>query len=114
VDVAALEIERIGPDLELASIFPERANIGFAQILSTERMRLRVWERGAGLTLACGSGACAAAVNAARRNLTGRHVTVEMDGGSVDIEWRADLHVLMRGPVATAFRGVLDLAAYPP
>jgi diaminopimelate epimerase len=113
-DVGALPIERIGPSLERADIFPERANIGFAQVLpGGEKMRLRVWERGAGLTRACGSGACAAVVNAARRGLTGRRATVEVDGGTLDIEWRADGHVLMTGPVATAFRGSIDLSAYP-
>jgi diaminopimelate epimerase len=114
-DVEKIAIERVGPELERASIFPERANIGFAQIFSDgEKMRLRVWEREAGLTLACGSGACAAVVNAARRGLTGRHVRVDVDGGTLKIEWRADGHVLMTGPVATAFHGTIDLSAYPP
>ena len=112
-DLGAIDIPTIGPRLEHAPLFPERANIGFAQILSPARLRLRVWERGAGLTLACGSGACAAAVNAARRGLTGREVRVDVDGGTLDIAWDADRHVHMTGPVATAFRGVLDLAAYP-
>ncbi len=73
-------------------LFPERANIGFAQILAPDRMRLRVWERGAGLTLACGSGACAAVVNAHRRGLTGNRVTVLVDGGALEIEWRGRDH----------------------
>ena len=94
-------------------LFPERANIGFAQVLAPDRIRLRVWERGAGLTLACGSGACAALVNAHRRGLTGRRATVVVDGGELEIEWRDDGHVLMTGPVATAFTGEIDLAAYP-
>jgi diaminopimelate epimerase len=111
-DLAALPIETIGPRLEHAAIFPERANIGFVQVLAPDRIRLRVWERGAGLTLACGSGACAALVNAARRGLTGRRATVLVDGGELEIEWRADGHVLMTGPVATAFRGTLDLDGY--
>lgn len=100
---------RDGPTLEHDPIFPERANIGFARIDAPDRMRLRVWERGAGLTLACGSGACAAVANAHRRGLTGRRVTVEMDGGVLDIEVRADGHVLMAGPAATAFRGEVDV-----
>jgi diaminopimelate epimerase len=113
-DVMALPIEALGPRLEHAAIFPERANIGFVQVLSRDRIRLRVWEREAGLTLACGSGACAAVVNAARRGLTGRRAEVIMDGGVLEIEWRADGHVLMTGPVATAFRGRIELADYAP
>ena len=112
-DIAAVDIERIGPSLEHDPLFPERANIGFVQVLAPDRIRLRVWERGAGLTLACGSGACAALVNAHRRGLTGRRAAVIADGGELDIAWREDGHVLMTGPVATSFRGELDLSAYP-
>ncbi len=96
--------------MEHDPLFPERAKIGFVQVLSPERIRLRVWERGAGLTLACGSGACAALVNAARRGLTGREATIVADGGELTIAWREDNHVLMTGPVATAFTGEIDLA----
>jgi diaminopimelate epimerase len=112
-DVDALPVAALGPALEVDPLFPERANIGFAQVLGPERMRLRVWERGAGLTLACGSGACAALVNAHRRGLTARRATVVMDGGELGIAWRDDGHVLMTGPVVTAFSGSVDLAAYP-
>jgi diaminopimelate epimerase len=112
-DVDALPIDMLGPALEHDALFPERANIGFAQMLEPGRLRLRVWERGAGLTLACGSGACAALVNAHRRGLVGRRATVIVDGGALEIEWRADGHVLMTGPVATSFTGSVDLAAYP-
>jgi diaminopimelate epimerase len=112
-DLDAIPIGAIGPKLEQAKIFPQRANIGFAQILSRERIRLRVWERGAGLTLACGSGACAAVVNAARRGLTGRRATVEFAAGELEIEWRPNSHVLMTGPVATAFRGSIELDDFP-
>ena len=112
-DITALPIEHLGPRLEHAAIFPERANIGFAQVLSTTRMRLRVWERSAGLTRACGSGACAALVNAARRGLTDRHAIVVVDGGKLEIEWQAEGHVLMTGPVAVAFHGRIDLDTYP-
>ena len=108
-DIGAIPIEEIGPVLEHHAVFPERANIGFAQVLGPERIRLRVWERGAGLTLACGSGACAALVNAARRGLTGRTATIVADGGELIIRWREDNHVLMTGPVATAFCGEIDL-----
>jgi len=113
-DIDATPIETIGPVLEHDPIFPQRANIGFAQILSPDRIRLRVWERGAGLTLACGSGACATIVNAHRRGLTGRSATVLVDGGVLDMTWREDGHVLMTGPVATAFTGDIDLSAFPP
>jgi len=112
-DLAAVPIERIGPALEHAALFPERANIGFVQVLAPDRLRLRVWERGTGLTLACGSGACAALVNAARRGLAQRRASVQVDGGALVIEWRADGHVLMTGPFATAFRGTLALESLP-
>ncbi len=85
-DVTAVPIAEIGPLLEHHALFPERANIGFAQVMGPDRLRLRVWERGAGLTLACGSGACAALVNAARRGLTGRKATVVVDGGELTID----------------------------
>ena len=112
-DVEHHPVSELGPRLEHDTLFPERANIGFAQVLAPDRIRLRVWERGAGLTLACGSGACAALVNAHRRGLTGRRATMMMDGGELQIEWRGDGHVLMTGPVATSFIGEIDLAAYP-
>jgi len=112
-ELAALPVALLGAELEHAPIFPERANIGFAKVLSPERLRLRVWERGAGLTLACGSGACAAVVNAHRRGFAARHATVLLDGGELGIEWRADGHVLMTGPAATAFHGTIDFSAYP-
>jgi diaminopimelate epimerase len=109
-DLDALDLARIGPALEHDALFPARANIGFAQILSPTHLRLTVWERGAGLTLACGSGACAAVVNAVRRGLTARAVTITMPGGDLAMEWReADGHVLMAGPVATAFTGELQI-----
>jgi diaminopimelate epimerase len=109
-DLDAVPIAEIGPVLEHHPLFPARANIGFVQVLAQDRIRLRVWERGAGLTLACGSGACAAQVNAARRGLTGREAAVLVDGGELTIGWREDGHVLMTGPVATVFRGEIDLA----
>ncbi len=111
-DVEPLAVETLGPVLEHAPIFPAKANIGFAQVLGRDRIRLRVWERTAGLTLACGSGACATVVNAVRRGLTGRRVTMIVDGGELEMEWRDDGHVLMTGPTAIAFRGTLDLDSY--
>jgi diaminopimelate epimerase len=104
-DLDAEPVTVRGPKLEHDPIFPQRANIGFAQVIDPATIRLKVWERGAGLTLACGSGACAALVNAHRRGLTHRRATVIVDGGILEIEWRDDGHVLMTGPVATAFHG---------
>ena len=112
-DMQSVPIAEIGPTLEHDPLFPDRANIGFVQVLAPDRLRLRVWERGAGLTLACGSGACAALVNAHRRGLADRRASVIVDGGELEIEWREDGHVLMTGPVAIAFTGEIDLSAYP-
>jgi diaminopimelate epimerase len=106
-DAAAIDLASLGPVLERHPLFPERANIGVAQLLAPARLRLRVWERGAGITLACGSGACAALVAASRRGLVARKATVVADGGELDIEWLSDGHVLMTGPVATSFTGTL-------
>jgi diaminopimelate epimerase len=113
-DLEAADITKLGPKLETSKMFPDRANIGFAVVESPSRIRLRVWERGAGLTLACGSGACAALVNAHRRGLTGREATLILDGGTLHIAWRSsDQHVLMTGPTALAFQGTADLSTYP-
>ena len=107
-DLDAVDMARLGAQLEHHPIFPARANIGFAQIVSPGRIRLQVWERGAGLTLACGSGSCATLVAAARRGLTGRKAEILVKHGRLIIEWRDDGHVLMTGPVATSFTGTLD------
>jgi diaminopimelate epimerase len=105
-DVSAYELDKIGPLLENHPIFPERANISLAQVLSPERLKLRVWERGAGITRACGTAACAAVVAAARKRLTGRKATVTLPGGDLVIEWRErDDHVLMTGPVELEHEG---------
>ena len=107
-DLTHLPIETIGPVLERHKSFPERANIGFARIEAPDRIRLRVWERGSGLTLACGSGACAALVNAHRRGLARNRATLLLDGGELRITWREnDGHVLMKGPAVAAFAGRL-------
>jgi diaminopimelate epimerase len=90
----------VGPLIEHDPFFPEGVNAGFAQVLAGDRIRLQVWERGTGLTKACGSGACAALVAAHRAGLAGRRATVVADGGELEIEWRpADDHVIMTGPV---------------
>ena len=108
-DVDAYDLAKIGPLLENHPIFPERANITLAHVTSREQIRIRTWERGAGLTKACGSAACAAAVCAARTKRTGRKVTVTLPGGDLTIEWRErDDHVLMTGPVAFEFEGRFD------
>lgn len=111
-DAEALDLARIGPPIETDPIFPERANIEFVTVLGSDRLRMRVWERGAGITQACGSGACATVVAAVRRGLiAGRSAAVVLDGGVLDIAWREDGHVEMTGPVATSFSGTLDLAS---
>jgi diaminopimelate epimerase len=110
-DAAKIDLASLGPVLERHAMFPERANIEVAQLIGPDRIRLRVWERGAGITLACGSGACATAVAAARRGLTGRKATIVLERGELEIEWLKDGHVLMTGPVAVSFTGVLPQIA---
>lgn len=107
-DLAAIAITELGPKLEHDRFFPERANIGVVQPLGEGKLRLRVWERGTGLTLACGSGACAAVVAASRRGLVDRKAQVIVDGGTLTMEWLRDGHVLMTGGIAVAFKGELD------
>lgn len=99
-DASAAPVEKIGPMIEWHPLFPERCNVGFAEVRGPDRIRLRVWERGAGLTKACGTGACAALVAAVRRRLCERRAVVELDGGELVVEWRqSDNHVIMTGPV---------------
>jgi diaminopimelate epimerase len=105
-DIEQIDIEKIGRGFEFDPIFPERSNVEFVEVIDRKHVRMRVWERGAGITLACGSGACATAVAAIRRGLTGRKIIVSMDGGDLTLEWReSDNHVIMSGPVAYVFRG---------
>lgn len=111
-DAEAVDAAGVGRAVEYDPLFPERVNVGFASLLGPDRLRLRVWERGAGLTQACGSGACAALVNAVRRGLAGRRAEMVMDGGTLAITWRRDGHVLMRGPTQVAFAGEVDLDSY--
>jgi diaminopimelate epimerase len=112
-DVDAYDLGKIGPLLENHPMFPKRANISLARVVSREHMIVRTWERGAGLTKACGSAACAAAVAAARLGRTGRTVTVTLPGGDLLIEWRErDDHVLMTGPVEYEYEGRFDPALF--
>jgi diaminopimelate epimerase len=107
-DADAAPVREVGPMIEHHQLFPERVNVGFAQIKGRDRIKLRVWERGAGETQACGTGACAALVAAHRRGLTDRAATIEAPGGELVIEWREDdNHVLMTGPIAVEFTGNL-------
>jgi len=108
-DAEGVDIAALGPVLERHPLFPERANIEVASVVAPDRIRMRVWERGVGVTRACGTGACATLVAAARRKLTGRRGEVVLDGGTLLIEWLADNHVRMTGPVAVSFSGELAL-----
>jgi diaminopimelate epimerase len=108
-----LDLARFGPLLENHPIFPERANISLARVAAPDRIELRVWERGVGLTRACGSAACAALVSACRRRLTGRRAIVSLPGGDLDITWReSDGHVLMTGPTELEHEGILAPALF--
>ena len=109
-DVGAYDLGRFGPLLENHPIFPERANISLAEVTSPSSIKLRTWERGAGLTRACGSAACAAAVCAARKKLTGRRVTVSLPGGDLVIEWTEANRILMTGPAELEFEARIDAA----
>jgi diaminopimelate epimerase len=111
-DVRAIDLATLGPALERHSLFPQRANISFAQIVDDGSIILRTWERGAGATRACGSAACAALVASARAGLTGRKAAVRLPGGVLQIEWREDDHVLMTGPVEFEFETTLDPALF--
>ncbi|HEY5347049.1 MAG TPA: diaminopimelate epimerase [Rhizomicrobium sp.] len=109
-DAEGAPVAELGPKIENHKLFPQRINVEFAQVLEKDRIRMRVWERGAGITLACGTGACATAVAAHRLGLTGRDVEIVLDGGSLFISIRAsDGHVLMTGPTTLAFRGEISL-----
>ena len=120
-DADSIDLAALGPRLEHDKLFPERANIGVATVYPAgphgARIRLRVWERGAGITQACGSGACAALVAAYRRGLTGRRAIVALDGGDLDILWRDDNdgapgRVIMTGPASLSFEGWFDAARF--
>ena len=109
-DAENAPVSDVGPLIEHHPLFPERVNVEFATVQSRGRIRMRVWERGAGITQACGTGACATAVAAARRGLSDRKVDVVLDGGTLTIEWReSDGHILMTGPATLAYRGEIEI-----
>jgi diaminopimelate epimerase len=107
-DVEAVDLARLGPMIETHALFPNRTNVEVVEVLDRSHMRMRVWERGVGVTQACGTGACAVGVAGVRRNLTDREVTVTLDNGDLHIEWREDGHVIMTGPVSYSYDGVID------
>jgi diaminopimelate epimerase len=110
-DVDEAPVETLGPAVEKASVFPKKTNVEFAQLTDEiDHVKARVWERGVGETLACGTGACAVAVVAALSCRTGRHVVVELPGGDLDINWAADGRVFMTGPAEEVFTGELEIA----
>lgn len=104
-DSDAVPLERLGPDIENDPLFPERVNVNVATVVSRSEIRLRVWERGAGLTRACGTGACATAIAAMRRGLVERTVTVQLPGGLLTIHWDEANRIIMTGPATESFRG---------
>lgn len=106
--IEEFKVAELGPQIEKNPMFPQKTNVEFVHVIDRQTLRMRVWERGTGVTLACGSGACASAVAAMRRGYTDRKVTVQMDGGDLQIEWREeDDHVYMTGPVAYSFEGTI-------
>jgi diaminopimelate epimerase len=112
-DVEAVDLSAVGPATERNALFAKRVNVEVAAVLAPDRIRMRVWERGVGITQACGSGACATLVAAVRRGLTERKATLVLDGGDLTIEWRADDHVIMTGPAATSFTGEIEHSLLP-
>ena len=109
-DVSRILLEQVGPNIENHALFPARTNVHFVQVHAPDELSMRTWERGAGVTLACGTGACASVVASALNGLTGRRVTAHLPGGDLLIEWAADDHVYMTGPAAEVFEGEVDLA----
>lgn len=107
-DAGAVDLAAVGPKIEHHALFPERTNVEAVQVLNRGHLRMRVWERGSGITMACGTGACATVVAAARRGLADRSAVVTLDGGDLFITWRDDGHVIMIGPAEESFRGTLD------
>ena len=108
-DVENFDVEKYGKVLEVDPVFPNKTNVEFVQIIDEEHVKMRVWERGTGETLACGTGACATAVACCLNKLVGRHVFIELLGGTLEIEWnKEDNHIYMTGPAVTVFEGTLE------
>ncbi|QFZ93245.2 diaminopimelate epimerase [Synechococcus elongatus] len=110
-DVAAIPLAEIGPLFEHHPVFPQRTNTEFVEVVRSDYLKMRVWERGAGATLACGTGACATLVAAVLTGRSDRQATVELPGGPLQIEWREDDHLFMTGPAVRVFSGSMELAA---
>lgn len=110
-DANAIELSRLGPKIETYFLFPERVNVSVAQILSETDIRLRVWERGTGITRACGTAAAATLAAAHKRGLTGEYANFHMDGGKLTVEWRGDGHLILTGPAEKSFSGEIRLPA---
>lgn len=108
-DVNSIPLEAVGPGIETDPLFPSKVNVEFAQVLNRREIRMRVWERGAGITLACGTGACATAIAAAKNGLTDREVTVHLPGGDLFIEWAEDGRVYMTGPAVYVYTGQIEI-----
>lgn len=112
-DCDAVDLARLGPVIETDPLFPARVNVNVASVVGSDHLRLRVWERGVGLTRACGTGACATAIGAMRRKLVGRTTRVDLPGGTLTIAWREDGSILMTGPAATSFEGTFEDSDFP-
>jgi diaminopimelate epimerase len=108
-DVDAVPLEEWGPQIELHPAFPQRTNVEFVEVVHPAMLKVRVWERGAGVTLACGTGACATVVAGVLAGKSGRHCTVSLPGGALDVEWAPDEHVFMAGPAETVFKGSIAI-----
>jgi diaminopimelate epimerase len=111
-DAETAPVSEAGPNIEIHPLFPQRTNVEFVSLIGKDRLRMRVWERGVGITLACGTGACATMVAAHRRGLVGHKAEVVLDGGSLILEWGGEgTPVIMTGPWAQTYKGDVDLAA---
>ena len=107
-NVDDFDVEKYGKVLEVDSVFPRKTNVEFVQIQNQEKVKMRVWERGTGKTMACGTGACASAVASGVNGYTGENVEVELPGGNLEIEWHHDNHIYMKGPATTVFTGEIE------
>ena len=108
-DVQSISVDEIGPKIENHSLFPEKTNVEFIQVLNKQEISFRVWERGVGETLACGTGACAALVAAVLNNKTDRKATIHLPGGDLDIQWANDGYIYMAGPAELVFKGEMTI-----